>query len=76
MMKAEDVEGLTLAQIKSQYALPNMPVYISEVHVPSGTRWREGVVNPIFEGEGNATQYEVISERIPDWYTNTMVISN
>ena len=55
VMKAEDIEGLTPQQIQSIYSLPAMPKYVSEVHVPAGTRLREGIANPIpeFGGEGN-----------------------
>jgi hypothetical protein len=65
MMKREAIEGLTPQQIQSKYALPEVPTFISEVHVPSGTRIRTGTVNPVFDGVGNATQYELL-QRLPE----------
>ncbi|MCF6249987.1 MAG: hypothetical protein L3J75_01780 [Methylococcaceae bacterium] len=65
MMKREGVDGLTPQQIKSKYALPEIPTYASEVHVPSGTRVRTGKVNPVFDENGNATQYELL-QRLPE----------
>lgn len=65
MMKREGVDGLTPQQIKSKYALPEIPTYVSEVHVPSGTRVRTGKVNPVFDENGNATQYELL-QRLPE----------
>jgi hypothetical protein len=64
MMKREAIEGLSPAEIKSKYALPELPTKISEVHVPAGTNVRTGTVNPVFGGKGNATQYELL-ERLP-----------
>lgn len=65
MMKAEAIQGLTAAQIKSKYALPELPKFVSEVHVPAGARIRTGTVNPVFGGVGNATQYELLN-RLPE----------
>lgn len=45
MMKREAVEGLSPGQIQSKYALPEVPTYMSELHVPAGTRIRTGIVN-------------------------------
>jgi filamentous hemagglutinin len=63
-MKSEAIKGLTAAEIKSKFALPELPTLISEVSVPAGTRIRTGVVNPVFGGAGNATQYELL-QRLP-----------
>ncbi|WP_421235496.1 DUF637 domain-containing protein [Aeromonas enteropelogenes] len=74
MMKKEALEGLTPEQIKSKYALPELPTYMSEVHVPAGTKVRAGTVNPLpaFNGVGNATQYELL-QRLPESaFTNTV----
>lgn len=64
MMRAEDIQGLTPEQIRSKFALPELPSFVSEVHVPAGTAVRTGVVNPIFGGTGNATQFELLT-RLP-----------
>lgn len=64
MMKKEAVAGLTAREIQSKYGLPALPIYITEVHVPAGTHVRTGIVNPVFGGVGNATQYELL-DRLP-----------
>ncbi|GAB0063753.1 hypothetical protein IBA8401_47850 [Pseudomonas syringae] len=64
MMRAEAIKGLTPAQIKSKFALPELPTFVSEVSVPAGTRIRTGTVNPVFGGIGNSTQYELL-QRLP-----------
>ncbi|AJQ53653.1 hypothetical protein RY45_05970 [Aeromonas hydrophila] len=74
MMKKEALEGLTPEQIKSKYALPELPTYMSEVNVPAGTKVRTGTVNPLpaYNGIGNATQYELL-QRLPESaFTNTV----
>jgi filamentous hemagglutinin len=72
MMKREVIEGLTPAQIQSKYALPELPTYMSEVHVPVGTRIRTGTVNPVFGGVGNATQYELLQRLPTSAFKNTV----
>lgn len=64
MMKREAIQGLSPEQIQSKYALPEVPTYMSDVYVPSGTRVRTGIVNPVFDGVGNAIQYELL-QRLP-----------
>jgi len=67
MMKREALRGLTPEQIKSKYALPELPSHMSEVHVPAGTKVRTGTVNPLpeFNGIGDSTQYELL-QRLPE----------
>lgn len=65
MMKREAIDGLTSGEIQSKYALPDVPEFMSEVYVPAGTRIRTGKVNPVFDGVGNATQYELL-QRLPE----------
>lgn len=72
MMKREAVEGLTANQVQSKYALPEVPTYMSEVHVPAGIRIRTGIVNPIFDGVGNATQYELLQRLPASAFKNTV----
>ena len=64
MMQPADIKGLTAEQIKSKFALPELPTLVSDVHVPAGTTVRTGIVNPIFSGTGNATQFELLN-RLP-----------
>lgn len=39
--------------------------------MPAGTRIRTGTVNPVFEGVGNATQYELLQRLPASAFTNT-----
>jgi RHS repeat-associated protein len=77
LMKADDVKGLTAAQIKDKFALPAMPTHVTDVHVPSGSPMRVGTVGSI-EGYGNdgATQYLYTGESyIPgSGFTNTRAL--
>ena len=70
MMKKEAVKGLTAEQIQRKYSLLSKPSYISDVHVPAGTRIRAGKVETNFEIQGGggqgAIQYEWLSGRVPD----------
>jgi filamentous hemagglutinin len=75
MMKQEAIKGLTPAQIKSKFALPELPTFMSEVSVPAGTRIRTGVVNPVFGGIGNATQYELLQRLPTSAFKNTVRLS-
>jgi hypothetical protein len=72
MMRASDIEGLTAAQIKDKFALPELPKFVSEVHVPAGTNVRVGTVAAQEGwGQGGATQYELL-QRLPESaFTNT-----
>ena len=56
----------TQAEARSLLALPpnNSAIYISEVHVPAGTRIQIGVAAPNFGQPGGAVQVELI-DRIP-----------
>ena len=72
MMKQEAIDGLTAGQIQSKYALPELPTYMSEIRVPAGTRIRTGIVNPVFGGIGNATQYELLQRLPGSAFSNTV----
>lgn len=47
-------------------------IYISEVYVPTGTRIRTGTVNPVFDGVGNAIQYELLQRLPTSAFRNTV----
>ena len=70
MMRKEAVDGLSAAQIQNKYSLPAKPSFISEVHVPAGTRMRTGKVETNFQLQGGggqgAVQYEWLSGRVPE----------
>jgi hypothetical protein len=65
LMRPHEIDGLTPKQIQERFALPEVPAYLSDVHVPAGTRLRVGTVGeqPGW-GTGGATQYELL-ERLP-----------
>lgn len=66
MMRAEDIKGLTPQQIKDKFALPDLPKYVSDVHVPAGTPIRVGEVGAQQGwGAGGGTQYELL-KRLPE----------
>lgn len=76
MMRKDAIKGMTSAQIKTKYALPETPKYISEVHVPKGTKIRKGKIgrNDFGDIEG-AVQYELL-DRLPNSaFRNTKEIS-
>ena len=66
MMRPHEIEGLSPAQIRDKFALPELPTHVSEVHVPAGTRIRVGrVAGQEGWGAGGAWQYELL-ERLPE----------
>jgi len=66
MMRAKDIEGLSPIEIQQKYALPELPKYVSYVHVPAGTRIRVGIAGAQVDwGYGGGTQYELL-EKIPN----------
>jgi len=65
-MRAEEVEGLSAAEIRDKFALPEMPKYLSDVQVSAGTRMSVGRVGeqPGW-GVGGGMQYELL-DRLPE----------
>ena len=64
VMKAEDIAGLTPAEIKNKFALPNKPIYVCEVEIEAGTHIRVGEVNPLDGwGTGGGIQYDLIGQK-------------
>ena len=60
VMKYSDIQGLTPAQIRDKFALPNIPTRICDVNVPAGTKVYTGVVNEVSEwGKGQGIQFEL-----------------
>lgn len=65
MMRPHEIRGLSASQIKNKFALPEEPAYISDVHVPAGTKVRAGrVAEQKGWGRGGAIQYE-LREKLP-----------
>ena len=58
LMAADEIKGLTPAQIKDKFALPGMPSHVVEIKVEAGTEMISGACGKI-EGWGNGggTQY-------------------
>jgi RHS repeat-associated protein len=71
LMRAEEVEGLSAAEIRDKFALPEMPKYLSDVQVPAGTRMRVGRVGeqPGW-GVGGGMQYELLDRLSETAFTN------
>ena len=66
MMRADEIEGLTPAQIRDKFALPDTPSFVSDVYVPSGTKIRVGkTAAEEAWGSGGAYQYELL-QRLPE----------
>jgi filamentous hemagglutinin len=68
MMRPEEIEGLTPQQIKNKFALPELPSYISEVHLPRGSYLQLGTTaSQEGWGIGGAIQYQAL-DRLPRQY--------
>lgn len=65
VLKKSDIQGLSPAQIKEKFALPNTPTHISDVNVPVNTPMRMGTTGPNYGHPGGSTQFE-ITQRIPE----------
>ena len=71
MMRADEIKGLSPAQIRDKFALPDLPTHISDVHVPAGTRIRVGTVGAQNGwGAGGGTQYELLQRLSEDAFRN------
>ncbi len=57
-MRAEDIAGLTPAQIQNKFALPATPKYVTDVILKSGTRLEMGVANEAFGFDGGGIQFD------------------
>jgi hypothetical protein len=72
MMNKSDIEGLSPAQIRDKYALPETPSFVSDVNVPKGTILRTGEVAPQAGwGSGGGTQFELLHRLPESLFTNT-----
>ena len=77
LMRSDEIEGLTPFEIKNKFALPDLPRYVSEVHVPVGTSLRVGrVAAQDGWGVGGGMQYELL-DRLPESsFKNMMPLQN
>lgn len=67
LMKADDIKGLTPAQIQDKFALPHLPEYVGEVTLPKGTNLRMGEVNPLFGHKGGGVQFGLKGQHVGDF---------
>lgn len=75
-MKYSDIEGLTPAQIRDKFALPNEPIKICEVNVPAGTKMYAGIANEVPEwGKGGGTQFELGQVLDKTYFVNARPLS-
>lgn len=71
IMRAEDIQGLTPAQIMDKYALPNLPTHICDVTIPANTTVRTGIVNKVEAwGNGGGIQFELLSKLDDKFFNN------
>ena len=80
---AEDIVGLSAAQIASKYSLPQVPTMITDVNIPAGTTLEISIANPaspksnvgIYTGSnggGGGVQYQIKTDAPLDldWFKN------
>ena len=71
MMRSDDIKGLTPAQIKDRFDLPNLPTHVVDVTPPVGTSIRTGTVNSgNFGGTGGAVQFELKDRLLDSAFNN------
>ena len=67
VMRAEDIKGLTPAQIQEKFALPSTPKYVGEVHLKNETTIRMGEVNPNYGFKGGGIQFDLKGQRVGEF---------
>ena len=56
---------MTPQQIQDKFSLPNVPKFICDVDLPSGTRLREGFANEVPGwGTGGGIQYDLMGKTV------------
>ena len=80
-MRAEDVAGLTPAQIAIKYSLPQVPTMMTDVLVPTGTKIQASVANNILHGThdgGGGVQFQIQVPNgfkiNPDWFSKARAL--
>jgi hypothetical protein len=77
VMKAEEIQGLTPQQIQNKFALPEVPKYVCDVNIPSGTTIRCGIAGPQpeFGGLGGGVQFDLMQQLIDiERFTNPRLL--
>jgi hypothetical protein len=72
VMRKKDIEGLSLEQIKDKYALPVIPKYICDVHIPSDINLEVSYANGLEDwGIGGGVQFDTMDVQLePEWFVN------
>ncbi len=67
LMKKNDIEGLTPAQIADKYALPKEPTHICDVKVDPDFNLQTGIANPVEGwGSGDGQQFDTMGKFIDE----------
>lgn len=74
LMKESDVAGLTPEQIKTKFALPQVPTHISKVTVPAGTTIRVGHTGENFGALGGGVQFELLDKLLADAFGEAVLL--
>jgi len=72
-MRADDIAGLTPAQIQNKFALPTTPKYITDVILEAGSQLRVGVANELFGFEGLGVQFDMVGQRIGEFINERLL---
>lgn len=71
LMPISEIEGLSAEEIKDKYALPQIPIYMSDVTVPKGTNIKVGIVAGKGDwGGGGGLQIELMDIISETSYSN------
>jgi len=76
VLRMQDIEGLTPAQIRQKYALPQEPTHFVPVTLPGGVNMRSGASASNDFGAGGGYQYNIRQNgRLPEeWFGNLVRI--
>ncbi len=71
VLRASEIRGLTPAQIAEKFALPQIPMYVSDVYLPSNTLMSRGNVQAhpfgrAIEGRSGSIQYRIEQTMNPE----------
>jgi filamentous hemagglutinin len=76
MMRPKEIQGLTPKQIQEKFALPELPTYISEVHLPKGSYLQIGTTaSQVGWGSGGAIQYQALDWLNKNMFQNTRIFT-
>jgi len=77
VMKAQDIEGLSPAEIQDKFALPQEPVLMCDVTLPKGTELRTGLCNPLEGwGKGGGVQFDMMGQRVGEFGNERPIVTD